>query len=83
MASDPAQRTAGEGGKSSVQPWRANPSGRTWGSSSTTLLRTPPPPSPGGRCGKAWALHHGVLASGGEALMFLDADTEPGPKFLE
>lgn len=41
-----------------------------------------PPPLPEGWCGKTWALHHGVLASSGEVLVFLDADTEPGPEFL-
>jgi glycosyltransferase involved in cell wall biosynthesis len=41
-----------------------------------------PPPLPAGWCGKTWALHHGVLASRGEVLVFLDADTEPGPEFL-
>ncbi|WP_411870801.1 glycosyltransferase family 2 protein [Vulcanococcus limneticus] len=41
------------------------------------------PPLPAGWCGKTWALHHGVLASGGECLVFLDADTVPGPRFLE
>jgi 4,4'-diaponeurosporenoate glycosyltransferase len=42
-----------------------------------------PPPLPAGWCGKTWALHHGVLASSGEVLVFLDADTEPAPHFLE
>jgi glycosyltransferase involved in cell wall biosynthesis len=42
-----------------------------------------PPPLPDGWCGKTWALHHGVLASRGDLLVFLDADTEPGPEFLE
>jgi glycosyltransferase involved in cell wall biosynthesis len=42
-----------------------------------------PPPLPEGWCGKTWALHHGVLASRGELLVFLDADTEPGPECLE
>ncbi len=42
-----------------------------------------PPPLPDGWCGKTWALHHGVQASAGELLVFLDADTEPGPQFLE
>ena len=42
-----------------------------------------PPPLPQGWCGKTWALHHGVLASTGEVLVFLDADTEPEPSFLE
>ncbi len=41
------------------------------------------PPLPPGWCGKTWALHHGVQASNGEVLVFLDADTEPGPGFLE
>ncbi|MCP9818802.1 glycosyltransferase [Synechococcus sp. Cruz-9H2] len=40
-------------------------------------------PLPEGWCGKTWALHNGVLASRGELLVFLDADTEPGPDFLE
>ena len=39
-----------------------------------------PPPLAAGWCGKTWALHNGVLASSGEVLMFLDADTEPGPE---
>jgi cellulose synthase/poly-beta-1,6-N-acetylglucosamine synthase-like glycosyltransferase len=34
-------------------------------------------------CGKPWALHHGVAASSGNVLVFLDADTEPGPEFLD
>ncbi|MEB3332434.1 MAG: glycosyltransferase family 2 protein [Synechococcaceae cyanobacterium] len=42
-----------------------------------------PPPLPEGWCGKTWALHHGVLASRGALLLFLDADTEPAPAFLE
>jgi len=42
-----------------------------------------PPPLPGDWCGKTWALHHGVRASSGELLVFLDADTEPGPEFLQ
>ena len=42
-----------------------------------------PPPLTEGWCGKTWALHHGVQASSGEVLMFLDADTEPGPDCLE
>jgi len=42
-----------------------------------------PPPLPSGWCGKTWALHQGVLASSGEVLVFLDADTEPGPEFLD
>jgi glycosyltransferase involved in cell wall biosynthesis len=41
------------------------------------------PPLPVGWCGKTWALHHGVQASSGEVLVFLDADTEPAPEFLE
>lgn len=41
-----------------------------------------PPPLPEGWCGKTWALHHGVLASRGEVLVFLDADTEPCPVLL-
>ena len=42
-----------------------------------------PPPLPAGWCGKTWALHNGVLASSGALLVFLDADTEPAPQFLE
>ena len=41
------------------------------------------PPVPEGWCGKTWALHHGVQASHGDVLIFLDADTEPGPHFLQ
>jgi cellulose synthase/poly-beta-1,6-N-acetylglucosamine synthase-like glycosyltransferase len=41
-----------------------------------------PPPLPEGWCGKPWALQHGVTASSGELLVFLDADTEPEPAFL-
>jgi len=46
-----------------------------------TVMR--PPPLEEGWCGKTWALHHGVRASQGEILVFLDADTEPHPEFLE
>jgi glycosyltransferase involved in cell wall biosynthesis len=42
-----------------------------------------PPALAAGWCGKPWALHHGVVASSGEVLVFLDADTEPGPEFLD
>jgi 4,4'-diaponeurosporenoate glycosyltransferase len=42
-----------------------------------------PPPLPADWCGKTWALHHGVEASRGELLVFLDADTEPAPDFLQ
>ncbi len=54
-----------------------------------------PPPLPDSWCGKTWALHQGVLASGDAAadgdaasdgdavLVFLDADTEPQPDFLQ
>ena len=42
-----------------------------------------PPALAAGWCGKPWALHHGVAASSGEVLVFLDADTEPGPEFLD
>jgi glycosyltransferase involved in cell wall biosynthesis len=42
-----------------------------------------PPALPADWCGKTWALHHGVRASGGELLLFLDADTEPEPEFVE
>jgi len=41
-----------------------------------------PPPLAPGWCGKTWALHHGVKASSGEVLVFLDADTEPQPALL-
>lgn len=41
-----------------------------------------PPALAAGWCGKPWALHHGVAASSGDVLVFLDADTEPGPEFL-
>jgi 4,4'-diaponeurosporenoate glycosyltransferase len=41
-----------------------------------------PPPLPAGWCGKTWALHHGVSATTAEVLVFLDADTAPGPGFL-
>ena len=41
-----------------------------------------PPPLAPGWCGKTWALHHGVKASRGEVLVFLDADTEPQPALL-
>lgn len=40
------------------------------------------PPLPEGWCGKTWALHNGVNVSSRELLVFLDADTEPGPTFL-
>jgi glycosyltransferase involved in cell wall biosynthesis len=42
-----------------------------------------PPPLAEGWCGKTWALHHGVRASAGKLLLFLDADTEPHPEFLK
>ena len=42
-----------------------------------------PPALAAGWCGKPWALHHGVAASSGEVLVLLDADTEPGPEFLD
>jgi glycosyltransferase involved in cell wall biosynthesis len=41
------------------------------------------PPLPPDWCGKPWALHHGMQASRGELLLFLDADTEPEPEFME
>ncbi|MEB3105149.1 MAG: glycosyltransferase family 2 protein [Cyanobacteriota bacterium] len=41
-----------------------------------------PPALPEGWCGKTWALHHGVIASSGDVLVFLDADCEPEPAFL-
>ena len=47
------------------------------------LLVIQPPPLPPGWCGKTWALHNGVRRSSGEVLVFLDADTEPGPSLLE
>ena len=46
-----------------------------------TVMR--PPPLAEGWCGKTWALHHGVKASQGDILVFLDADTEPHPDFLK
>ena len=46
-----------------------------------TVLHSPPLEA--GWCGKTWALHNGVAASHGDVLVFLDADTEPGPQFLE
>ncbi len=52
-------------------------------STSLPLRVIQPPPLPADWCGKTWALHHGVLASCGEVLVFLDADTEPAPQFLE
>lgn len=42
-----------------------------------------PPPLPDGWCGKNWALHHGVNASSGDLLLFLDADTEPEPHLID
>lgn len=39
----------------------------------------PSAPLPPGWCGKPWALHQGVAACQGDQLVFLDADTEPGP----
>jgi len=42
-----------------------------------------PPPLPEGWCGKTWALHNGAQACQGDLLVFLDADTEPSPAFLE
>ena len=42
-----------------------------------------PPALAAGWCGKPWALHHGVAASSGDVLVFLDADTEPGLEFLD
>lgn len=42
----------------------------------------PSAPLPPGWCGKPWALHQGVAACQGDQLVFLDADTEPGPDFL-
>lgn len=51
------------------------------------VIAAPNPPD--GWCGKTWALHQGVLASDEDPandnaiLVFLDADTEPQPEFLE
>ncbi len=39
-------------------------------------------PLPAGWTGKNWALHQATQASVGELLVFLDADTQPGPHFL-
>ena len=39
----------------------------------------PSAPLPPGWCGKPCALHQGVAACQGDPLVFLDADTEPGP----
>lgn len=51
-----------------------------WSGLAVTVCSAPPLPQ--GWCGKTWALHNGVLASRGELLVFLDADTEPTPDFL-
>jgi 4,4'-diaponeurosporenoate glycosyltransferase len=40
------------------------------------------PPVPAGWTGKAWACWQGARAVTGEVLVFLDADTEPGPGLL-
>jgi 4,4'-diaponeurosporenoate glycosyltransferase len=57
---------------------------RRCAASSALPIRVIQPPSlPDGWCGKTWALHHGVQASTAELLVFLDADTEPEPGFLE
>jgi cellulose synthase/poly-beta-1,6-N-acetylglucosamine synthase-like glycosyltransferase len=42
----------------------------------------PAAPLPVGWCGKTWALQQGADHSQGDLLVFLDADTEPGPTFL-
>ena len=42
----------------------------------------PAAPLPVGWCGKTWALQQGANQSQGDVLVFLDADTEPGPTFL-
>jgi 4,4'-diaponeurosporenoate glycosyltransferase len=42
----------------------------------------PAPPLPAGWTGKAWACAHGATAARGDVLVFLDADTEPGPDLL-
>uniref|UniRef100_UPI0037DA47CD glycosyltransferase family 2 protein n=1 Tax=Synechococcus sp. CS-1329 TaxID=2847975 RepID=UPI0037DA47CD len=52
-----------------------------WSDLTVTVCAAPSLPQ--GWCGKTWALHNGVLASRGELLMFLDADTEPTPDFLQ
>lgn len=44
------------------------------------VLQTGPLPS--GWTGKNWALKTGYVASSGDILVFLDADTEPGPDLL-
>ncbi len=53
--------------------------GGNWGLPITVIH---PPALPSGWCGKTWALHHGVMASQADTLVFLDADTEPRPHFL-
>ena len=40
------------------------------------------PPLPDGWTGKAWACATGVSETTGDVLVFLDADTVPGPEFL-
>jgi 4,4'-diaponeurosporenoate glycosyltransferase len=35
-----------------------------------------------GWTGKAWACQQGATAAGGDVVVFLDADTEPGPRFV-
>lgn len=40
------------------------------------------PDLPQGWTGKSWAIWNGVAASTGDVLVFLDADTRPGPEFL-
>jgi 4,4'-diaponeurosporenoate glycosyltransferase len=52
------------------------------GAPGLTVRVIQPPPLPAGWCGKTWALHHGVAASHGELLVFLDADTRPTQEFL-
>ncbi len=52
-----------------------------WSGLAVTVCAAPSLPQ--GWCGKTWALHNGVLASRGELLVFLDADTEPTPDFLQ
>jgi len=41
------------------------------------------PPLPDGWTGKAWACWHGASVATGDVLVFLDADTAPGPELVE
>lgn len=54
--------------------------GRIADAAGATVVRPGPPPF--GWRGKPWACREGALASGGEVLVFLDADTEPAPGFV-